>query len=29
MNGNRIASYHIYFDQMTFMGQLGLGQPGG
>ena len=23
--GGKIASYHIYFDQMSFMGQLGLG----
>jgi steroid delta-isomerase-like uncharacterized protein len=25
VDGGKIASYHIYFDQMSFMGQLGLG----
>ena len=24
MEGDRIATYHIYFDQMAFLGQLGL-----
>src|SRR2546423_13261265 len=28
VDGGKIASYHIYFDQMSFMGQLGLAPPG-
>jgi ketosteroid isomerase-like protein len=24
MDGDRIAAYHIYFDQMSFLGQLGV-----